>query len=207
LFDWFRCSLAYYSLLTPTITPTVAELVSAWEVHKSSLSSLSTRYNRSVLFAEVGYCSAPGTTLDPAHAGCGGSHVSLDAQTNAYEAMFEALYNEAWFKGVFMWAVLTDPTDGGPNNSDFSPIHKPAFDILKKWWAPSSTSSSPTWDHRTGNCTSTPASSQLASTKPCYTRCSQAVSSNPSQLHSTNAGDVEAVTLNQCCSSLCCDKR
>jgi hypothetical protein len=126
---------AHYPLLTNVSTPSVNDLVSAWQTiidtglqedefsMNGGLKNLSDHWNKSILFTEVGFCSG----------GCESEgHVDLEYQAQRYLATFEAFRSVPWFAGVFWWNWLADPAFGGKSNFCYSPQFKPTEDILRK---------------------------------------------------------------------------
>jgi len=133
---------AYYPLITTSDHPTVEDLVKAWQPIIQKLESYVKEYNKSILFTEVGYCSAYRSHAHPASMELiDGEDCSvwslctkLDEQKNTYEALFQALTPYTWWEGVFWWLWRTDPTDGGTSDPGFSPVGKPAETIMTKWY-------------------------------------------------------------------------
>jgi len=121
---------AYYTLVPLNTAPTVAQLEQAWSPIVLGLRELSLRYNKSVIFAEVGYCSQPGANIF----GCYSSVVNTTAQANCYQALLNVFYSLDWFEGIFWWAWTTDPADTGPNSNGYTPQNKPAASILKQFY-------------------------------------------------------------------------
>jgi len=134
---------AYYPLETVSDYPSVAELVKAWQPIIGKLEMYSKTYNKSILFTEVGYCSAyrsqahPASMelIDPEDCSVWSLCVKLDVQKNLYEALFEALTPYTWWEGVFWWLWRTDLRDGGTSDPGFSPVGKPAEEVMKKWYS------------------------------------------------------------------------
>jgi hypothetical protein len=110
----------------------VSSLVEGWQPWVNDINRLATKWNKTVIFTEVGYESRADTAVHP-WASTG--PLDLDAQANAYEAMFQAVNNQKWFMGSLWWAWSTDYQDGGQSNSGFSPRMKPAADVLRKWFS------------------------------------------------------------------------
>jgi Glycoside Hydrolase Family 113 len=126
---------AYYSLAPQLESPTVPDLVKAWVPITKSLANLSHTFgDKPVFFAEIGYCSIIQANAFPAHCG-DGRELDLQAQTNLYQAFFEAVWPEEWFSGVFWWAWLADPSNGGPTNAGFTPAGKPAAAVMRKFYS------------------------------------------------------------------------
>ena len=124
---------AYYPLDANNENPSVSDLINAWQPLLTDFSNLSKEYNnKKIIFAEIGYCSTVGANKNPAFCG---STVSLQAQENCYEAMFQAVYSQPYFQGVFFWDWATDPGDEGSNNKGFTPNNKPAAAVCKKYFS------------------------------------------------------------------------
>lgn len=51
--------------------------------------------NRSIVFDEIGYCSAPGNHLNPAGQGCSGPATSNDEQSNLVQALLQQVYPQS----------------------------------------------------------------------------------------------------------------
>lgn len=122
---------AYMPLQTADDTPTVEELVEAWGPYVTRMESLHERWDRPLLFTEIGYQSRIGTASG---VGTDTGEPSEQAQAIAYEAAFEALSDESWFDGMWWWewsAERLDPPPGG-----FSPEGKLAELVLAEWQGP-----------------------------------------------------------------------
>mmetsp|Transcript_14313 Transcript_14313/g.33433 ORF Transcript_14313/g.33433 Transcript_14313/m.33433 type:complete len:350 (-) Transcript_14313:119-1168(-) len=125
---------AYYPLAPSILTPTIDDLKQAWLPIVWSLGNLSKTTQRPIVFAEVGYCSANETNVDPAHCYETSQVDNPEAQVVAYEALFESFYPQDWFLGVYWWSWGADPTEGGSQDRSFTPKGKPASDVMKKWY-------------------------------------------------------------------------
>jgi len=125
-----------YYPLTDKDDPTLAELKAGWERQLSTLAALSARWNKLILFPEIGYRSQDGANRHPWEWETTGT-VDLQEQALAYQAAFESLYNQPWFGGMFWWVWSPDPFDGGPCDDGFTPHDKPAEDVLRSWYGAS----------------------------------------------------------------------
>ncbi|MEW5958929.1 MAG: hypothetical protein AB1801_14450, partial [Chloroflexota bacterium] len=125
---------AYYYPLTNKKDPTVAELKLAWQPYVTSLAALASTWNKSILFTEIGYHSQDG--IDQCPYWCWQPYGTIDLQEQAdhYQALFEAVYNQPWFAGIFWFVWYPSPFDGGSCDSSFSPHDKPAEDVLRTWY-------------------------------------------------------------------------
>lgn len=133
---------AYYPL-TSKSDPTVAELKAAWQPHVSTLNTLASTWNKSIIFTEIGYRSQDGTNQHPWNWQIGGT-VDLQEQADTYQAVFESVFNQPWFAGMYWWAWETDPFQGGPCDDGYTPYDKPAEDILRSWYGAPPRVSKPT---------------------------------------------------------------
>eukprot|EP01121_Diplochlamys_sp_Union-15-3_P012301 TRINITY_DN3669_c0_g1_i1.p1 TRINITY_DN3669_c0_g1~~TRINITY_DN3669_c0_g1_i1.p1 ORF type:complete len:363 (+),score=51.36 TRINITY_DN3669_c0_g1_i1:18-1106(+) len=133
---------AYFVLNTVSDHPNVDELKASWQPHILLLEQWSKKYNKSVLFTEVGYCSAFRSHAHPwAMELVDGEDcsvwylcVDLKEQANCYTALLESFTSLPWWEGVFWWLWRTDPSDGGTSDPGFSPVGKPAEKIITDWY-------------------------------------------------------------------------
>ncbi len=123
---------AYFSL-TEKDDPTVDELKVAWLPIVARLGALSQRWNRPIIFTEVGYRSLNGVNKEPWNSKIKGG-LDLQEQADCYRAVFESFKDKPWWRGAFWWGWNTDPTDGGLNNSNYTPNNKPAEDVLRFYY-------------------------------------------------------------------------
>eukprot|EP01084_Bolivina_argentea_P088188 159238_1 len=124
---------AYYQLDPSNSNPSLTDLQNAWKQIIPGLASLSQKYNgKEIIFAEIGYCSNQGTNVEPWNCWDSKTPNSEQAQANCYEAMFNTVYQESWFKGVFFWDWSTDPKDAGASNNGYNPSGKSAAAVCKQ---------------------------------------------------------------------------
>ncbi|NNC94671.1 MAG: hypothetical protein HKN92_03855 [Chitinophagales bacterium] len=129
---------AYFPLSQKT-TPSVEELVLGWESHKQQIRNVSKQYKKDVIFTEIGYKSSVDAAIEPwiwpSQADRSLSKISLQTQSNCYEAFFKVFWHEKWFLGVHFWEWYPKNNDaGGPSDFGFTPQNKPAIETLKRWW-------------------------------------------------------------------------
>lgn len=90
--------------------------------------------NQPVWVLEVGMPSARGSSSKPwewqrlMHA-----QVDLALQKNALDIWLKAL-DRPWVDGVFIWVWYSDSGSGGGRNTDYTPQHKPAESIIRRYW-------------------------------------------------------------------------
>jgi hypothetical protein len=123
---------AYYPL-TNKNDPTLDELKAAWAPRVANLKTLSESWGKPILFTEVGYRSQDGANQHPWDYQIGGT-IDLQEQADLYRALFESVFNQAWFAGIFWWSWDPDPLQGGPCDMGYSPHDKPAEAVMRAWY-------------------------------------------------------------------------
>ena len=127
--DWIGVS-AYFPLVDAP-HPTRAQLVEAWQPVIARMRSLARKYDRQVLFTEIGYRSAEGAAWRQWEIP-GNAPVSLAAQTEAYEAFFEAVWPQPWLAGAYPWKWFSGPDHHGPRGNDYDIENKPAEAVVRR---------------------------------------------------------------------------
>ena len=137
--DWIGVS-GYFPLV-PDASPDRATLVRAWQPVLARLEALSRRERKPVLFTEIGYRSVQGAAWRqweiPRDA-----LADLDAQRNAYEAFFEAVWPQPWVMGAYPWKWFSYPDHGRPAVNDYDLEGKPAEDAIRRAYNSQATSAS-----------------------------------------------------------------
>ncbi len=123
-----------YFPLSDNVIPALEEIKKGWEEWVGEIEGFQKKINKPIIFTEVGYCSADGTTKKPWEEIADGGKVNLKLQADCYQALFETFWDRKWFYGVYWWRWGTDVRFGGANNKGFSPQNKPAQDVLKRWY-------------------------------------------------------------------------
>lgn len=130
--------ISAYFPLTKKSFPSVRKIKRGWRKHLPGLKSLSKRYDKQIVFTEVGYRSTSQAATHPwewvkdAHRL--GEKASPKTQANCYEALFESCWEEDWFAGVLLW----DWKIGTINEDDrvdisFHTQGKEAEEVIA-WW-------------------------------------------------------------------------
>lgn len=137
--DWIGVS-GYFPLVDAP-SPDRASLVQAWQPIATKLEALSIRYQRPVLFTEIGYRSADGAAWRqweiPRDA-----PLNLDAQRVAYEAFFETLWPRPWVLGAYPWKWFSYPNHTHAQSNDYEFENKPAADVIHRHYTSAATSAS-----------------------------------------------------------------
>ncbi len=120
---------AYYPL-TRSNQPTVADLKAAWAPIVSRLGQLSKKWNRPIVFTEIGYRSLDGANREPYNYQISGG-LDLQEQADCYQAVFDTFTGQDWWRGVFWWNWTTNPAQGGLSDTNYTANNKPAENILR----------------------------------------------------------------------------
>lgn len=116
-------------------TPTIEDCIKGWEKHKMGLKNFSEKLDRPILFTEFGYRSVDYTGKEPWRYDRSMTSVNLEAQTNATKALFDAVWNEDWFAGGYLWKWFIDHKNvGGLMDNQFTPQNKPVETMIKSFY-------------------------------------------------------------------------
>jgi hypothetical protein len=129
---------AYYPL-TKQRNPLLSDIMKGWERHIKKLEKASIKYKKPILFTEIGYRSDEIATIEPwvwDSAVTDTTNIkSNKIQNLAYEALFQKVWNEDWFAGMYFWQWHIDSNEERSRiNKDFSPRYKSAENTLAKWY-------------------------------------------------------------------------
>lgn len=134
---------AYFSLSTGH-TLGVPRIVSHWRkftdrrgtTHRylNAMATLSRRDHKPIVFTEVGYPSTRDALVKPWNPGKSYDAVS---QQRAFEALFRALADKCWFRGLYIWDWSANPAAGDPRDADHTPQGKPAAHTIQDWFTAS----------------------------------------------------------------------
>ena len=127
-----------YFPLIETPNPTKDEIFNAWEATFNTLKTFHIQHDRPILFTEFGYMSVDYSAWRSweNEAEVDSRNLNLQAQANAFEALFERFWNEEWWAGGFIWKWQMDyPNAGGQENKFYTPENKPAEETIKNWYS------------------------------------------------------------------------
>ena len=121
---------AYFPLCEER-TPDEATLLEAWEDPMEDIKSMHEKYNKPILFTEYGYRSMDYTSQGHWNFKEDEMPANMEAQKNAYAALYQAFWGEPWFAGGFLWKwFAAQEVDEGP--AGYSPQNKPALEVVKQ---------------------------------------------------------------------------
>ncbi len=128
-----------YFPLTDRRTPSVDTLRHGWIPHVRALEQVSQRYDRPVLFTEIGYKSTTDSATEPWRWGglMNGwfQQVSVQTQVHCYQAFFEMFWEKSWFAGAYLWQWhARHGAAGGPSSRGFTPQNKATQNVVATWY-------------------------------------------------------------------------
>ncbi|WP_394748823.1 glycoside hydrolase family 113 [Spongiimicrobium salis] len=131
-----------YFPLTKNSNPDLEEIKQGWTKHIRTLEQFHEKYQRPILFTEVGYKSEASATIKPWEWGSVLSIFYLKksdrTQQLAYEALFQRVWDKDWFAGMYIWQWDSCTSkENAYKNLDFTPRYKPAENTIAKWFGKS----------------------------------------------------------------------
>ena len=130
---------AYFNLNSGGDVPS---LKGAWDYwNDREIRGLQQRWNKPIVFTEVGYKSVSGAHYQPWDYNRGGAADQTE-QANDYQALFDYWNTQPFFAGVQLWNWSTDP-NAGWGSTDYTPQHKAAEQVMTQWFGATAASISP----------------------------------------------------------------
>lgn len=113
-------------------TPSIDECFKGWETDFNDLKTISATVGKPVIFTEFGYRNTDYSAKEPWDENSNATF-NTQAQSNAYQALFNKFWVEDWFAGGFLWKwhVADDKVDSNTNNR-FTPQNKPVETIIRE---------------------------------------------------------------------------
>ena len=107
-----------------------------WRPIKEELAQLAHKYDRKVLFIEVGVCSAKGFSAAPWTSYMPNAEYDGDEQAMFYEAIYQTFWDEQWWAGVTWWEWRPNlyPKQKAVGHLGFCPYGKPAEELTRRWY-------------------------------------------------------------------------
>lgn len=123
--------LTGYFELTRDTAASTHTLTTAWAPVVRDLEAWSRELGRPIVLTEVGYPSLDGGAVWPWDQ-TRRAAVDLEEQRRAYAAFVSAWSGRPFLAGVYFWNWFGF---GGAACTDYTPRHKPAADVLARWYA------------------------------------------------------------------------
>ena len=126
-----------YFPLTKNKYPSIEQISEGWQKHLPSMEQIHERFNKKIIFTEMGYKSTADSAIKPwqwiENYADHKDLVSYETQANCYQAFFNEVWDKEWFQGVHIWQLRSHYT-GATRRSDldFTPQGKPAEAVISK---------------------------------------------------------------------------
>ncbi len=104
---------------------------SPWDQWKPGMELLSDSVSRPILFTEYGYRSYSGSLAEP-WINDRVKTADYDDQFKGYTELYDALWDESWFAGGFLWKWHCKGHLDGDRSTDFTPQDKPVMEVIRK---------------------------------------------------------------------------
>jgi len=122
----------YYPLSAKT-QPSKRELKKAWQGIISKIEKVQRRYNKPIVFTEIGFRSVESTWKNP-HEEAKGRAFNEENQALAYQVVLEGIQDKDWCKGVLWWKWPSYLDYKGAQNTGFAPTNKKAEAVVERWF-------------------------------------------------------------------------
>ena len=122
----------YYPLATSPATG-ASDLLPGASALAEKLAGFHARWHKPLLFTEIGYPSVRGGATQP-WIEDRARGISPAEQAAAYEAVFQSFADKSWLYGMFWWKWNSNGRGGGPGDPGFTPMGKPAEEVLRTWY-------------------------------------------------------------------------
>jgi len=123
----------FYAPVTQGTEVSRFELLTGWQHWLDWLEEFRSATKKPLLLTEIGYRSLDGAGMSPEDFTTRGPYDPSE-QEDLYWAALESISNTDAVEGVIWWNWLADG-NGGDGNLDYTPLGKPAYDVLKETWA------------------------------------------------------------------------
>jgi hypothetical protein len=124
----------YFPLAVDARTATAADVAAAWRPHLDRLAPLAKRWDKPIVFTEIGYPSHAGALREP-WASDGSRPVDQRLQAVAYEGTLAALGAMPWVRGVFFWKWFSGGASNPAESDPYEPEAKEAEHVLARWYS------------------------------------------------------------------------
>ncbi len=122
---------SYYDLVGED-KPTLEVLRNAWKPIKKDILALQRKFDRPILFTEVGWPSQVGCAKQPWNY-YGSTTPDPAAQATCFKAFFDTWAGEKAVAGVLVWEWRNhEGVTGGPKDTSYFPGGKPAMEVIRE---------------------------------------------------------------------------
>lgn len=123
--DWYDAldiiGISMYTMMTITWDPSIDDLTSVWNGMYHELESLALKWNKPILFTEIGIQATDGSSMIP-----NDNQISqekdISEMENYYLSLFRSkIWTASWFKGAYWW-IWDSAQEGDPTLRGFNPV-------------------------------------------------------------------------------------
>ncbi len=122
-----------YFPLTGLKDPSKVDLMQGWEFWLGKLEIWQKRLGKEIIFTEIGYTTRDGTNMRP-YDYWSRARTDLQEQADCYEIALRVLPKQSWLKGIYWWYWPMDMSAAKHADGDYSPLDRPAYDVLFQAW-------------------------------------------------------------------------
>jgi len=123
----------YYLDLPGVKDPSLEQLEKAFAPEAERLQALSKKWNKPILFSEIGYWSVD--TITQSYNNLDSSNIiDLQEQADLFQALFNTFYGKDWVEGIFCYAFEGASNYAEPWNIHNDYIGKPAENIIRSFY-------------------------------------------------------------------------
>ncbi len=130
--------LSEYYPLSDKSNPSDSELYHGAERIMSKVKKIAQKYNKKVVFTEVGFRSSEEPWKTSMESSNGKREINLKNQERCYNALFKAAYKQKWLMGMYWWKWPSYLGYTGVNLGEpydlYPPNNKPAEYMMQKWF-------------------------------------------------------------------------
>ncbi len=91
------------------------------------------RWNKPVLFTEIGFPSASGAAREPWRENPSDTPDPAQ-QALCYQVVFRTFYHRPWLAGLYWWKWYSSGRGGGEADRLYTPMNKPAAGVIAQWY-------------------------------------------------------------------------
>lgn len=113
---------------------TDAELLAGFEKNLDKIEAVQQQYKKPVLFTEIGFKSIEAPWIQP-HMDDDDQAFNEISQQRCYKIMQEAMADEPWIAGVYLWKWPSFMDFSNDYKKDFTPCGKAAESTVKEWFS------------------------------------------------------------------------
>ncbi|MEM9819954.1 MAG: hypothetical protein AAF985_02735 [Bacteroidota bacterium] len=123
--------LSCYYPLSYEQNPSQKDLEKNFNKILSKIESIQQKFKKPILFTEIGFRSIEAPWQEP-HAEANGRQSNPKDQEKCYQAVFAALQDRDWCRGLFWWKWPSHMDYVNPHG--FTPLEKPAEKVVEEWF-------------------------------------------------------------------------